>query len=203
MRFIIGVSAAFGAGALIGAGLTRILVEDKLKKEYAASSASMRRAYEAARIDAETPVDLESDLIRLVPVPEDGVMIEGDNLTVPISERVNNVVSLPNDKQPANPYWDASQVATEEKVLISFAQLDEEDYYDEDGHGKEQLTMVFHDGQPQFFFQGELIENSQAMDMVGGTIVDDMREAVREGTPALWIRNNQTGTDYEVIFEQP
>jgi hypothetical protein len=39
--------------------------------------------------------------------------------------------------------------------------------------------------------------------MVGSTIVDDMRNAVREGTPVLFMRNNQTDTDYEVLFDQP
>jgi hypothetical protein len=205
MRFWVGVSAAFGAGTIIGIGLGTLLVEKKLKDEYEASSAAMRRAYEAARIDAETPSLTEEDLIVLKP-KGDTIELVVDGQTEPIvvhevPEIITDTVVQPT--QSDNPYHDAVTQTATNGIYASFAVLEESDYYDEDGRTKEQLTMIFSDGEPVFFKDGAEIEVSDAMDMVGSTIVDDMRNAVREGTPVLFMRNNQTDTDYEVLFDQP
>lgn len=213
MRYWVGVISAFGAGTLIGAGVTRILVEEKLKREYKESAASQRRAWEAARIDAETPVDLTSGTIHVVRHDAEGTRFDGDSrlLVGPILEKAADeplaVVPPPAPAPVApaslsenNTYWDSSTV-DRGPVMVSFAELDEEDYMEEDGRDKQQITMVFVDGAPQFFQEGKEIDN--AFDLVGGTIVDDMRASVGRGEPVLWIRNNHTEIDYEVVFEQP
>lgn len=201
MRFWVGVSSAFGAGVIIGIGAGILLTEKKLKEEYLESTKSYRRALEAARIDAETPVNLESDLVHLQPHNPDAVQLQEWS-----GESINDKPSLMaiTDKgpHPANPYWDAKAVAGEVNIL-AYAELNEDDWEDANGNRKEQLTMIYSDNEAIFFKDGEEIELSDAMDMVGGTIVDDMREAVREGRPVVWVRNNQTDTDFEVIFEQP
>lgn len=202
MRFWVGVSAAFGAGTLIGIGVGTLLVEKKLKQEYAEATAAHWRVVQAVKIDAETPVHTEEelDVVHLRPAPEAGsVVLEGGPITSVKEEKVVAPVGpLP---QTNNPYHTAVNRTNE--VYASYAELSEEDYQEDDGRVKEQLTMLFSDNEPIFFHNGQEIETSDAMDMVGSTIVDDMRKAVGDGSPFLWIRNNQTEVDYEVIFEQP
>ena len=205
MRFWVGVMSAFGAGTLIGIGLGTLMVEDKLKKEYVEANASFRRALEAARIDAETPAIDEKELdepLFLVKHDDNGFSMDS-----PVEiEKVNlvdgrgKVVTSIEEGPKKNPYHQAVE-ATSPQIYASYAELEEEDYYEEDGRAKEQITMIYDNGVPRFFQSGEEIEDW--MERVGGTVVDDMREAVRGGNPVLWIRNNQTDVDYEVLFEQP
>lgn len=206
MRFWIGVSAAFGAGTLIGIGVGTLLVEDKLKKEYKEATASHWRAVQAAKIDVETPSLTEEDLIRIRHHDDDSVELEGGTVTIPDeipTESLQPVTDISSLPQSTNPYHTAVEQTTSQEVYASYAELSQEDYEDEDGRKKEQLTMLYNDDQPVFFHNGMEIETSRAMDLAGSTIVDDMREAVREGIPFVWRRNNQTDTDYEVVFEQP
>lgn len=204
MRFWTGVIAAFGAGTLIGIGVGTLLVEDKLKKEYTEANASFRRALEAARIDAETPALNEEELdqpLFLITRDSDGVALEG--AAVQAADRYNGGETIILDEvreSNTNPYHKPI-VETSPQIYASYAELDEEDYYEEDGRAKEQLTMVYVDNTPRFFSGGEEIEDW--MERVGGTVVDDMRTAVGNGTPVLYIRNNQTDVDYEVLFDQP
>lgn len=202
MRFWVGVSAAFGAGTLIGIGVGTLLVEKKLKEEYAEATAAHWRVVQAVKIDAETPALTEDDLIHIRQRDEEGVTLEGGGIEEVKEEEVHTVTSL-NVPQTTNPYHRAVQQTASPGVYASYAELSEEDYQEDDGRVKEQLTMLFTDNEPIFFHNGAELDTSDAMDMVGSTIVDDMREAVREGTPFVWRRNNQTEVDYEVVFEQP
>lgn len=212
MRFWVGVTSAFGAGTLIGIGIGILSVEKKLKEEYAQSSASMRRAYEAARIDAETPSLTEEDLI-FVRKRDEGVELEGFEIDANEHRFLREVTPMDDVKQePAtlvtavpqtdNPYHKAVHSTLVNEAYASYAELEEEDYFDEDdGRSKEQITMVMSDDAPIFFMDGSEIDD--AFERVGGTIVDDMRKAVGNGEPVVYIRNNQTNVDYEVVFEQP
>ena len=210
MRFWVGVSAAFGAGTLIGIGLGTLLVEKKLKDEYEESSARMRRAYEAARIDAETPTLTEEDLIRLQPRGE-GTTLEGSDIVSFMEKEVEvNVKEVPATvevtvapTQSDNPYHQAVHQTATTGIYASYAELSQEDYEEDDGRIKEQITMLYSDGEPIFFKDGAEADVSDVLDWVGGTIVDDMRKAVGEGNPTVYVRNNQTEVDYEVTFEQP
>jgi len=208
MRFWTGVSAAFGAGTLIGTVIGTLLVEKKLKAEYEAASASMRRAYEAASIDrmvSEMPALTEEDLIITHPTPEgtalEGGEVKGFDFAENVEVQVPEVVVKPT--QTNNPYHTAVRETASQGVYASYVELSEEDYDEEDGRLKEHLTMLFSDGEPIFFKDSAEIETSEVMDLVGSTIVDDMRNAVRDGNPIIYVRNAQTDIDYEVVFEQP
>jgi len=198
MRFWVGVSAAFGAGTLIGIGVGTLLVEKKLKEEYAQATAAYWRVVQAVKIDAETPALTEEDLINIRPRGE-GTTLEGGEIKLP-EQPATLMTAAP---QTDNPYHTAVHQTATTGVYASYAELSEEDYQDDDGRVKDQLTMVFSDGEPIFFHNGAELDIAVAMDMVGSTIVDDMRKTVGEGNPFLWIRNNQTDVDYEVVFEQP
>jgi len=206
MRFWVGVSAAFGAGTIIGIGLGTLLVEKKLKEEYKEATASHWRAVQAAKIDAETPELDEVDLIHIRPTvqTEDGtIMLEGGPIQSVKEEVPETVEVLVKPTQTDNPYHTAVRQTPSNGVYASYTVLSEEDYYDEDGRVKEQITMLFSDNEPIFFMNGAELEVATAMDMVGSTIVDDMRNSVRSGSPIIYMRNNQTEVDYEVLFEQP
>lgn len=206
MRFWIGVSAAFGAGTIIGVGLGSLLVEKKLEEKYDQATAAHWRVVQAVKIDRETPSLTEEDLINIHPRDPETIELFQEGSEDPINriqvpeETVPNVSTLP---QTDNPYHKAVQQTVNTTVYASYAELNEEDYQEDDGRVKEQLTMVYSDNEPIFFMNGAEIETSDAMDMVGSTIVDDMRKTVGEGLPFLWVRNNQTDVDYEVVFEQP
>lgn len=200
MRFWVGVSAAFGAGTIIGVGLGRVLVEKKLQEKYNHAVAAHWRVVQAVKIDAETPELNEEDLIHVHQRGE-GTTLEGGEVKIPEQPVADNITKLP---QTSNPYHTAVQQSSQGvSVYASYAELSEEDYQEDDGRAKEQLTMVYSDNEPMFFMNGMEIPASEAMDMVGSTIVDDMRKTVGEGRPYLWVRNNQTDVDYEVVFEQP
>lgn len=207
MRFWVGVSAAFGAGSIIGVVAGRVIVEKKLEEKYRQATAAHWRVVQAVKIDIETPSLTEEDLIHIKPKDPDMVELRQDGsdepyakVRVPEETVVDNISSLP---QTTNPYHTAVQQTSNPGVYASYAELSEEDYQEDDGRVKEQLTMVFSDNEPIFFQNGMEIDTSEAMDMVGSTIVDDMRKAVGDGNPFLWVRNNQTDIDYEVVFEQP
>jgi hypothetical protein len=222
MRFWTGVTAAFGAGTLIGTVLGTLLVEKKLKAEYAESTASMRRAYEALKIDAETPALTEEDLIITHPTPE-GTALEGGDVTILKNAEVHNLSldAEPNafgetievkpidtdvvvkPTQSDNPYHTAVRQTAEQGGYVTYVELSAEDYDEDDGRLKEHITMLFSDGEPIFFKDSAELEVAEAMDLVGSTIVDDMRKSVREGNPIIYMRNAQTDIDYEVVFEQP
>ena len=222
MRFWTGVTAAFGAGTLIGTVLGTLLVEKKLKAEYAESTASMRRAYEALKIDAETPALTEEDLIITHPTPE-GTALEGGDVTILKNAEVRNLSldAEPNafgetievkpidtdvvvkPTQSDNPYHTAVRQTAEQGGYVTYVELSAEDYDEDDGRLKEHITMLFSDGEPIFFKDSAELDVAEAMDLVGSTIVDDMRKSVREGNPIIYMRNAQTDIDYEVVFEQP
>lgn len=204
MRFWVGVSSAFGAGTLIGTVIGIGLVEKKLKKEYAESTASMRRAYEALKIDAETPALTEEDLIHVQPKGETVELVQfGNDVPLQVHQVTESVEVVVQPTQSDNPYHTAVRQTASNGVYASYVVLSEEDYYEDDGRVKEQLTMVFSDGEPIFFKDGAEVETSDVMDWVGGTIVDDMRNSVRDGNPIIYMRNAQTEVDYEVLFDQP
>lgn len=200
-------------GILIGGGVgaiaTKYLLENKLHEEYIAQVGSMRRALEAARIDAVTPVateeELEGDVTLERENTEDAgvVFTGGGEILAPALVSVPDVPVQPDEDllkeegDRPNPYWTAVN-----SDGPSFTMLEEEDYYEEDGRLKEQLVMIFAEGHPTFFAEGQSIDDWK--DRVGTSVVDDMRkEAERSGSPVLYIRNNKTDIDYEVIFEQP
>lgn len=214
MRFWVGTVSAAAAGLITGIGVGILLVEDKLKKEYEESTAATRRAYEAALINAKTeriidgpyatedevavlsePLGEGSVQISMGETEDDGTLMED---TVKVVDGTGKVIDF---KEPsANPYH-RSVAETSPHLYASYAELDEEEYMEEDGRVKDQITMIYTDGTPRFFNNGEEIDD--ALDRVGGSIVDDMRKAVNEGNPIIWVRNNKTDVDYEVIFEQP
>lgn len=207
MRFLVGVLSAAGAGLLIGTGLGIILTEDKFRKEYQESAESMRRAMELARvINAEVMAPVETEVELENETKED----EGLVLVSPaVIEEKNDLPFDPaaglvevNDFTPqeTNPYHVAVAGVQEDPT---FALIEEEDYLDHhDGRSKGQITITMEEHNPIFFEGGMQIKDWDVK--IGDNILRDFYTKCPPGKEqVLFVRNNLTDTDYEVIREQP
>jgi hypothetical protein len=80
--------------------------------------------------------------------------------------------------------------------------LEEEEYMEEDGRFKGQITIVMEDTQPSFFMDGKQISDWDQR--VGDSILVDFYKLVPPGVPpVLYVRNHRTDEDYEVLREIP
>ena len=196
MRFLVGVVAAFGAGLGIGAGLALVIKEDQLKKEYKESTESFMRAIRAAQ---QTEVHVHVNEGEEIPL-QTAVKRDPDN---PASDYVGKAIKVTEvdnfTPEDANPYHVA--VAQPQP---SWTYLEEEDYQDEDDRVKRQITiMPNHEGQPVFVMND--IEIADWEERIGSNILRDFYSLVPpDVVPAvLYVRNNVTQEDYEVIREVP
>lgn len=193
MRFWVGVVSAFGAGLGIGAGLWSVLREEQLKAEYKESTESFMSAIRLAQ-KTEVHVHVQEDEEFVPPHRVD---------TPPTSDHVGQAIKVTEVQnftpEDANPYHVA--VAQPQP---SWTYLEEEDYQDEDERAKHQITiMPNHEGQPVFVMND--IEIADWEERIGSNILRDFYSLVPpDVVPAvLYVRNNVTQEDYEVIREVP
>jgi hypothetical protein len=190
MRFFVGVTSAFGAGLLIGLGLGAILTEEKFRKEYEESAASMRRARE---MTVEQPKEEPQD----EPRPEKVVAEQT------ITTRVVDSTQSIEDYKPAedNPYHHTVQEMNDTRG--DFTYLTEDDYHqDDDGFTKSQIVVMMDGSEPIFIENGAQIKDWE--EKVGSRILGDFYQLIPPGEPqVLYIRNNLTDVDYEVFRDQP
>lgn len=191
MRFWVGVTAAFGAGLGIGAGLWSVLREEQLKLEYQQSTQSFIRAMELARAESPRVVEnVPEEVLRTVPddeapiVPTEGI-------------RTTDIQDFKPDS--VNPYH-----IEPEKPEPSWTYLEEEDYHEDDGRYKGQITLLPGDDGKPVFVEND-IEIADWEEKIGSSILRDFYALVPPNTvPAvLYVRNNITESDYEVIRELP
>lgn len=202
MRFLVGVTSAFAAGGLIGVALGIILTEDKYRSEYRASAESYRRAMELARdgVKPEAPVETEEELEVEEKVP---------------NTSVEEIAVVTGDIQPykpadTNPYHTAVNAKdTPVELFVSggvndygISYIEEEEYQEDDGRFKGQITIVMDEHNPTFFMDGVSITDWD--ERVGDSILVDFYKLVPPNVPpVLYVRNHKTDEDYEVIRELP
>lgn len=201
----IGLGGGLIGGFLLGVSATIEWAELRANKKYEESSASMRRAYEAARINhrVDEPVIAEDELEVALPSGR-MVAVTGD---------ISNVNVTPLDREPTkNRYHQAIEaVATPIETFVEGAindygisYIEEEEFHDEgDGRFKGQITWVIDDTNPTFFMDGHQISDWD--ERVGHSILIDFDKHVPQNISpqVLYVRNHQTGEDYEVIREIP
>lgn len=204
MRYSLGVLCGIGAGLIFGFATGVISTEDKFRKEYRESAESYRRAMELAREvpeTVETPVaeeqelDLTSDVIRSDEVAED--LLEHQ--------------PKPFKPEIVNPYHKA--VAAKETPVEMFVEggvndygvsyIEEEEYQEEDGNEKVQISLIIAGDNAIFVENGSQINDWD--EKLGDSILVDFYKHVPEGLPeeVLYVRNHKTNTDYEVVRDQP
>jgi hypothetical protein len=198
MRFFVGVTSAFGAGILIGLGLGAILTEEKYRKEYEESAASMRRAREMELKDNSS-----AHIIGNVEVRSWGPVVDNPDPSIgvhPIEEvkPVDSTQSVEDfTPQRENPYHQALS-----EPNAHFVYLTEEDYMEEDGRTKNQIIVLMDDERPLFLENGGEIRDWE--DKIGEHILRDMYTMIPPGEPpVLYVRNMLTDEDYEVSRDNP
>jgi hypothetical protein len=167
-------------------------VEAKVRREYEESARIRARAQ--ARSTEKTVV-FEADPV---------VHLEGSP-----SSTAQIVIPFENNLS-ANDYHKAmSATETDTDLFVAggindygISYLEEEEYMEEDGRFKGQITIVMEDTQPSFFMNGNQISDWDQR--VGDSILVDFHKLVPPGIPpVLYVRNHRTDEDYEVLREIP
>lgn len=207
----LGVGSAFAAGVISGVAGVRISLEKKLRKEYAEREEMMQHAYEQALelgLDqaAEEPADEEVKLVTEIDLLEisldetpnafgEGLLTVGGDI----------IKEGESEETTVNPYHKAVESAALQEALEdgSVSYIDEEDYLDEDGRFKGKIDILINgDQDPIFLMDGQPIDDWEKR--VGETILVDFYKLVPPGTePILYVRNNRTDEDYEVVRLAP
>lgn len=201
MRAWVGALGAFVSGIGLGYLYTEISVEARVRKEYEESAEMRRRAFDLAeqyRNPAEAPeVDPEEE-VRVI----DQLEVTSISLDVGPNAFGGKIDYKPLEE---NPYHTPPQVLDEtgEQVeLVPIMYITEEDYIEADGRAKEQLTFVGDGNVVHFFEEGVEIEDWK--DRLGESFLVDFQKLVPYGADlVVWVRNQKTDTDYEVIREIP
>lgn len=198
----VGVLSAFGIGLVVGGTAVRILVEEKIAKEYDESVESITRAYEMALNNQPlTDKDMDFDLeYNRVAMPDtEHVIWDPKDITEYEQKASTYHTPVVDDTTPVNVFVEG----TPNQFGISY--LEEEDFDEDDGRNKHHVTMVV---DPEtmdvtFFMMGQVIED--AFERLGPGIVGDFIEHVPHTLPnqILYVRNHQTDEDYEVVRELP
>lgn len=145
-----------------------------------------------AREKGESPVEHEHEL-------ETG--IGGIDITVP-DEWVKEVETTGGEAvlEP-DEYQKATADYMVPGVTNSIAYISEDEYNEDDGNAKEQITIFLQAGQeePLFVLGGDTIQNWS--ELIGDTILVDFFRmfAPTETERVLYVRNHERGEDYEVF----
>lgn len=201
MRFFVGVSAAFGAGTLIGVALGIISTEQKARAKYNESTQSFIRAMELARNNK--PANVEVHITGST--EEFGTSLaEARESVEPLREKINATPIKQSDVGDFSPASENPYHETLAKPSPSWTYLEEEDYHDEDGRYKGQITIMPNESGNPIFVEND-IEITDWETKIGSNILRDFYTLVEPNAnpPVLYVRNNLTEEDYEVIKEVP
>jgi len=224
-RQLIGVAVgSFITG--VGVGFLAVVqtVERKTRKEYEESQQALVNALSRSRtinVYAETPAAVEADLIDAAVSERDRRMeeAEGEVLVQPtnvfdksdaIKEEVEKTPELEGDAVPEyiNHYKKALEAKeTPTQMFVDggindygVSYIEEDDYDEEDGRFKGQITIVMDQHNADFFMDG--VQITDWAERVGESIIVDFYQLVPPGAPPiLYVRNHKRDEDYEVTRE--
>jgi hypothetical protein len=187
------ISAGVGilGGALLSWGEAIATAEKAAKARFDEQLEIHKRVLEQARIGViekivETPAGIEAELI-LDKELKVGGEIKAETPIVPSKDYIGSAAL----------YADPGTFINSEKVL-SMEYIDAEDYEEEDGRAKEQVTIFMGGEEPIFVMDGEQIENWA--ELIGDHILVDFYQKVPPGETdrVLYVRNHKRDEDYEV-----
>jgi hypothetical protein len=190
-------------GVVLGIAIT----EEKARKKYEEANASYRRAVELAQnMKGDKPAATEEELD--TPLFEGPVEVTNLSLDAEPNVWGGTLKIIPEEER--NQYHKAiSATETPHNLFVDGAvndygvsYIEEEEYQEEDGRYKGQLTLTINDGEPEVFMDGVMIDDWD--ERVGQSIVVDFTQLVPPGiNPVLYVRNHTRDEDYEVILESP
>jgi hypothetical protein len=193
-----------GGGLLIGVGIswgeaTR-RAEQSAKKRYseqlATHKAVLQRSAERYIINqtfvAEKPAATEEELV--------------DNSSKHIIE--DDVITVGGEMTVASPeYVEAATQYSEQNIFHvdsaeSIAYIEAEDYEEEDGRPKEQISIMLGGDEPLFLMDGQPVENWA--ELIGEQIIRDFYRLTPDARDrVLYVRNHKRDEDFEVILGMP
>lgn len=184
------------AGGGLGYGLSHVEAERRAQKKYRELNERQYKAMQMANVlrrewtDVEAPVESEEDL---ADTSENAIKVGGEMI-------VETPVATPDYIAAATQYANPEQFLPEMDYGISYIQAEE--YEEDDGRPKEQITIFINDGEPIFMQDGQPIDDWA--EKVGDSIMVDFYTMVPPGEDrVLFVRNARRDEDYEVIQEMP
>lgn len=210
-RKYIELAGAFAGGAVASFLIVGSWLERKYQEELKFNIESLENSYDAAVALRDAKDRLKNDIEKEL----DNVVLHGDGLPgVWDSDKSIADVDAPDfigsiNDQSTNPYHhavvsseDAEPVVVNADADYGVSYIDEEDYHDEDGREKKQIDIMFDDDQPVFIMDSEQIDDWSMR--IGESILIDFFKLCPPGTPAiLYVRNQRTEVDYEVVRVEP
>lgn len=188
---------AFVGGALLGGGVTAILMEKRAREETV-----VYEFLECHRLHVETEVPAESEKELL---DHDQIKLWEDEIDTGVTAEVNTPVV--QDLNEGTDYHKAiAAVETPTELFVAggindygVSYIEEEDYHDDgDGRFKGRVDIMMDDHQPIFLMDGTPIDDWDKR--LGDSILIDFYKLVPPGVdPVLYVRNHRTGEDYEVV----
>lgn len=221
-RKYIDLASAFFVGVAAGALTVKVLVEKKLREEFAFQMESVENTYEAAialRDARDFVAETEREREKHVELNE-GRVTDGQE-PIPFVDRqiedveapnyLGEVVVTPPEQEPTQNQYHQALSATETPVEqfvdggvndYGVSYIEDEDYLDEDGRFKGKIDILIDNGNPIFLMDGVQIDDWEKR--VGDSILVDMFRLCPPGTdPVLYVRNHRTDEDYEVVRAEP
>lgn len=188
---------AFVGGALLGGGVTAILMEKRAREENV-----VYEFLECHRqhIEIEVPAEDEKEI-----TDHEQIKLWEDEHDFGVSAEVDSPVV--QDLNEGTDYHKAiAAVETPVEMFVAggindygISYIEEEDYHDEgDGRFKGRIDIMMDDHQPIFLMDGTAIDDWDKR--LGDSILVDFYKLVPPGVdPVLYVRNHRTGEDYEVV----
>jgi hypothetical protein len=195
----IGVVCAGAAGLLVGFAAGAAAVEEKVRRRYEDAARTRMEAMRIAETMQANRQTFMDEALQPIQKTEGEPLQAGGEIQV-----FQGGGFTPADTNPYHRSLQANETPVEAFVEggvndYGISYIEEEEYYEDDGRNKEQITIVIQDFGPLFFMHGEQIEDWD--ERVGDSIVVDM---LKHGvTNQLFVRNHKTDEDYEVIREEP
>lgn len=208
MRYWVGAGAAFGLGGLIGFLAGAAAVQKAAKKEYEERLATYKFITE---IDPQSiSLDLKPNafggIVELIDNTDSGEIIITPQTQAPDAQEV----WVDSPEKTTNDYHKAiNAIETPIDTFVdggindySISYIEEEEFLEDDGRNKNQITIIMDEHNPIFLMNGEQIHDWD--ERVGDSILVDFYKLVPPGLePVLYVRNHRTDEDYEVVREMP
>lgn len=194
-------------GIFIGVGIGTQWARVELDRYYRQKGeefvSQQYRAMQAAwtdRQEAEQPAETEEGLVQWDisnNTPEmDGPDTSDDAIIVG-----GAALLVQEDGTPSSEYNEQAGVYAASTMLDGISYISEDDYNEEDGNEKEQISVHMNGDETLFVHGGDVIEEAAWKEMIGETILIDFfrnfQPQVRERV--LYVRNHRRGEDYEVF----
>lgn len=196
------VLGGISIGVGIGTQWARVELDRYYRKKGEEFVSQQYRAMQAAwtdRTEVEAPVQSEEELAHVV-VDENGAGYS--SLDRPDLSPDAIVVGGEALLEQADYNAQAAQYATPD-MLDGISYITEDDYNEEDGNEKEQITIQLGGDETVFIHGGYAIENWE--ELIGETILIDFFRKFQphDKERVLYVRNHRRGEDYEVWQTTP